>query len=239
MKLHHVKNGKADWCQTEPESWNFWQRLAARTRGWITPGNAATGAGDVLFGCGMYEVATHNPLLGLVLVGVARSTDVLDGYFADRTGTKSPLGEMADAGSDKLQMAAGLGIFMGEGILPPIPGALIATEQAAIAGLTVWAKKRGRELHPSKWGKLSMAGAWGSFCGWIGERVIETVPAVQTAATEAAARWVDVGSWAGAGVALGFGGLAIYGYTQDILGPGQEVISAREVEMPMPPESTV
>jgi phosphatidylglycerophosphate synthase len=97
--------------------------------------------------------------LGAVFIITGRLCDLIDGWLADRTGTKSPLGEAVDATADKLGTAATIIVLPLAGLMPIELAIALVVPQAAIAVMALFARRRGRGLHPSRWGKLSMAAA--------------------------------------------------------------------------------
>jgi len=104
MKLH-APHTKPDWELTGPQKVTLWQRLALRTNGLITPANvlSITGVGLVLWGAWQLGL-DRRWLFGVCLVAIGRCFDVLDGYVAERTKTKSRLGGAIDVICDKLAM---------------------------------------------------------------------------------------------------------------------------------------
>jgi phosphatidylglycerophosphate synthase len=166
MKLHRT-SGKPDWENLTITAMNDWQRLAQRTGGVITPANAITVIGLVLVIIGLLLVAQKHYTAGLVIVIVGRLCDVLDGTIAERTHTKSPLGEALDAGFDKLASLAALWTLATTHIVPWGVAIVILVPNVLNAALTVLAKRRGTDLHPSKYGKLFMAYSWASLFGFV------------------------------------------------------------------------
>lgn len=159
MKLHRVE-GKSDWSDVPPERRNGWQRLAARTGGIITIGNVFSLLGLVSAPVGLLFAARQQFVAAVVVLALGRVCDLLDGWLADKTGTKSPLGEKIDASFDKIVTAAVLiGLVMLEA-LPGLLAVLLAAPHILIALLALGAFARGKQFHPSRIGKLSMAAVW-------------------------------------------------------------------------------
>lgn len=160
MKLH--QSGKeAEWIATPIEARTFWQRLAYRTHGTVTPGNITSVLGGVLVFWGLYIVHTQ-ATFGILLVIVGRLADIADGILADRSKTKSPLGEAVDATMDKFTAAGVLIIFVHDAMLPLIPALCIAVQLGLNAALALYARVRHITMHPSKFGKISAFIAWGA-----------------------------------------------------------------------------
>lgn len=159
MQLHRAGNAP-DWQKIPEDQWNPFQRFAARTRGVVTPANFITliGLGLVLYG-GL-AVFQHHYWLGLACIVLGRLADILDGWVADRTGTKNTLGEFLDAAVDKVATLALLGLFIWAHVaawwvlgLMILPHIIIGLYSGAI-----WVS--GRRLHPSRIGKYTMAAVW-------------------------------------------------------------------------------
>jgi cardiolipin synthase len=159
MELHRSSK-RPDWAKVAQRRRNWWQQLARRTNGIVTIGNAVTVAGLLIVAVGLWLVLRGNYGYGLALIAVGRFCDLLDGWLANYTGTKSPLGEIVDATADKLETLGAAIVLVVVGLLPWwLAGAVIAL-QFVIALVSRIAWGRGRTLHPSRLGKLSMAAAW-------------------------------------------------------------------------------
>ena len=159
MKLHHA-NIVPDWVAISENQRNKWQKLAAKTAGIITPGNLISTVGlcAVLFG--LWLVVIGNLWQGTVLVSLGRLADIFDGIVADRTDTKSPLGEAVDASFDKVSSLAALAIFATHGVLPVWLAAVVALQNIANILTSLVARWYHIILHPSKAGKLATACFW-------------------------------------------------------------------------------
>lgn len=159
MKLHQSKK-RPDWDTVALESRNRWQRLAARTRGVITPGNAISLVGLCLTLTGLYLIAKTGLGLGLVIVLIGRLADVLDGFVADRTGTKSQLGKMIDASIDKITALATLIILAIYGLMPLWAVLVIGLQSIANIVLALIGRQRFKRMQPSRRGKIAVFGFW-------------------------------------------------------------------------------
>src|SRR5437868_5028088 len=102
MNLHRP-NGSSDWSKIKPAKRNRWQNLAAHTHGFVTLGNAITLLGFLLIIVGAVEVIHRHYAWGLVTLIAARLCDVLDGWVADITKTKSYVGAFIDVAADKIE----------------------------------------------------------------------------------------------------------------------------------------
>ncbi len=166
MNLH--RSGlKPDWDLLPRERWNRWQKLAADTHGIVTIGNAITILGFVGVLVGLYLVVKQHYSIGLGLLGAGRFCDLLDGWLAEKTGTKSPLGEQLDAGFDKLGTVVTIITFLVIGIAPVWVAVMLSLPQIAIATTAYVAIRRGRQFPPSAAGKISMALIWLAFGGFV------------------------------------------------------------------------
>lgn len=166
MQLHRIE-GASDWADVPLPKRNIWQHAAAATSGILTPGNIVSLLGLASIPWAIYLLGIRRPLLAGVVLVLGRACDLLDGYLADKTGTKSRLGEAVDATFDKLSgvyMLVGLGIQHTVAwmilVLIMVPHILIS-----MAGLTAFFHKH--QLHPSPVGKISMAIAWMGLVGFV------------------------------------------------------------------------
>ena len=159
MKLHRAAR-KPDWLKRPAKDYSGWQQLAKRSHGYITPANiiSVVGFGLVLYG--LWLILQQHILPGIVAVGVGRLCDIADGYVAEKTGTKSPIGESLDAGLDKLATLLGLLALGIAHIAPWWVLGLLALPHLVITAMSAVAIKRHKRLHPSRSGKLSMAFGW-------------------------------------------------------------------------------
>lgn len=159
MKMHRV--GKvADWVSVAPNEWNYWQRLAARSSGWCTPGNLVSLVGFGFVLAGLASLLHGQSWWGFTLVAVGRSADLLDGAVADKTGTKSPLGEAVDATFDKFELLLALIIFFIVDAIPLAAIVAVTIVNLAIALLSMRARIVRVTLHPSRIGKFATAAQW-------------------------------------------------------------------------------
>lgn len=164
MKLHYAAT-KPDWERSDQAQHNKWQRLAARTGGIVTPGNAASAGGICLVGVGLVHVHAEELWTGLILVSTGRLCDVLDGIIAERTGTKSPLGEAVDAGLDKIAVLATLIVFAIAKVMPWPLALIIGLQNGATSALALAAKGQKRTIHPAATGKIGTTIEWVALLG--------------------------------------------------------------------------
>lgn len=173
MNLHQINN-TPDWSTTPKEKRNFWQRIAARTHGVGTPGNALSIVGFCLVIMGLWVVANHSLWQGTVLVSFGRLADILDGIIAHQTGTKSPLGKVVDATLDKIGALSALVVFATHGVLPVWLTGAILLQNIANIFVGVYAPWRKVLLNPSEAGKISTAGFWFTIVVFVGARLLAT-----------------------------------------------------------------
>ncbi len=166
MDLHRTGK-RPDWLKRPRRDYSWFQRIARQTNGIVTPGNVITVIGFVvtLYGLWLLTKAQFGAAAITLLLG--RLCDVADGWVAHHTGTKSPTGELLDAGCDKIVTILGL-IALGMATIAPWwVLAMVAIPQIAtsvVSGLALHGKHR---LHPSPAGKVSMVAAWTGFAGLV------------------------------------------------------------------------
>lgn len=156
----HRAGKRPDWSKVSRRRWNIWQRVAGNSGGVLTVGNVFTLIGFCLVLAGLMMVAADMNWSGLVLIAVGRICDLLDGWLAERTKTKSPLGEMLDTTADKLETAAALVVLTVFGVLPWPAALLVFVPQLSVGLWALAGWLRGKQPHPSRLGKLGMAAVW-------------------------------------------------------------------------------
>lgn len=208
MDLH--RSAKVpDWEKVPEAQWNTYQRRAAETNGWDTPGNRESLKGLTATLAGFWALKKDKPVLAAGLIAYGRYKDIRDGKRADQTGTKSPKGEMVDASIDKLLIGAAIPVFIHENVIT-IPEAIaLGIQHSSAAALTGLAKARGREIHPSQAGKLSTFAEWLASGLGIGRRIAEKYH------FESTARIIDMAEMAAMTTGLALGAVATYGYVKD------------------------
>ena len=203
MKLHRT-SGQPDWAGIDKSKYNFWQLLAAKTSGVITPGNIVTIVGLVLVIAGFIALVRQDYWLALTLVMVGRGLDLVDGWLAELTQTKSPLGEIMDATVDKLETIGVIIVLAVTEIAPRWVLAALAVPHVMIAIISILVRIQGKGLHPSRVGKVSMALLWLAVGGFI-------VLSIFNVATVGAAAYVAM--W----LAVSLGLYALAGYAREAL----------------------
>jgi len=166
MKLHRSSN-RPEWLRYPRRRWSVWQRLAGRSHGILTLGNAFTVVGLLLVLGGLAVVANGRIVMGLSLAILGRLCDLLDGYAADKTHTKSPLGEKLDAGVDKLETLAAVAVLVIVDLVPLWAALALLMSQLCIAAVSLRSARLGARLHPERLGKLNMALVWLILAGFV------------------------------------------------------------------------
>jgi phosphatidylglycerophosphate synthase len=165
--MFHFARRSPDWQKISPTKRNRWQLWAAQSGGVITPANAVSVLGLALVIAGLALIGTRSYWWGLSMVAVGRLCDVLDGYVADATGTKGPVGEMVDVVCDKVGAFLALVVLMVTGIVWwPIAVAL-GLYNVANSVIGLLSKRRKLVIHPSKAGKFSTALQWLALVGLL------------------------------------------------------------------------
>ncbi len=161
-----------DWAATPSHKRNFWQRIAAQTNGYGTPGNVLSIGGFAMVVVGLYIVAAHSLWEGTLFVGMGRLADILDGVIAHYTGTKSPLGRAIDATLDKIGALAALAVFGTNNLMPIWVAAAILLQNIWTIAVGVYAPWRRVSLNPSREGKFAAAGFWMTIVLFVTARLL-------------------------------------------------------------------
>jgi phosphatidylglycerophosphate synthase len=166
MKLHRAMN-EADWAQVPPAQQNIWQKQAASSRGILTPGNMFTTLGLVLVAVGLITIIHREYGAGVIALVAGRLCDLADGWAAEHSGTKSPLGELFDASVDKITTLAIIVTLAATSLISWWVLCALLLPHVLISGIALLATYRKNRIHPSRAGKLSMATAWISLIGLV------------------------------------------------------------------------
>jgi phosphatidylglycerophosphate synthase len=158
MNLHRAL--AHEWTNTPAANRNIWQKIAARTVGILTPGNVVSVIGAALVFVGLYYIIDRQFTTGILFVIIGRLADLLDGYVAHVTGTKSPVGEAVDATIDKLEAFIFITVLLLGDFLPGLVFAVLLAHTAFGVGIFWLAQRRGGRVHPSQSGKLATALEW-------------------------------------------------------------------------------
>jgi phosphatidylglycerophosphate synthase len=166
MSLHRAAK-VPDWEKVPESERNLFQRIAAKTKGVVTPGNVVSATGAALVTVGLADIAKNRKTRGTILLIGGRLLDLGDGTVAELTGTKSPIGEGVDAVIDKAEIAIGLPLLVAKGMVPLERAIDLGVQNATSATINAIAKAKGIEIHPSRSGKDWTMGCWstvGSYC---------------------------------------------------------------------------
>lgn len=159
MNLHR-SDKVPDWEKVPAHERNVFQRTAAKTKGMMTPGNVISVTGLAITLSGLKDMHDGQYARGTVKIGVGRLCDMADGFAADKTGTKSSLGEAVDATIDKVVMVAGLLVLRKADIIPRETARQFAVQNGVNTLATGLAKMRGVDLHPTENGKKTAWAQW-------------------------------------------------------------------------------
>lgn len=173
MNLHRT-SGRPDWENVDPAARNMFQKLAAATHGTLAPANVITMSGLVAVIFGLSAILHNHFWLGLVLLAGGRLLDVVDGVAAEATQTKSPLGESLDAAVDKIGTMLTIIMLFIAGITYWWVLALLLVPQVITPLVAFYKKRKGKTIHPTRQGKLSMATAWIGIVGLLVVKALET-----------------------------------------------------------------
>lgn len=116
---------------------------------------------------GVWQLFTENIFIGTGLIVAGRLADIADGVVANRTKTKSPVGEAVDASVDKLEALIILVAVAALALAPIYVILLLALHHLANTALYILARKRGGRVHPNAIGKISTVLEWVALAGYI------------------------------------------------------------------------
>lgn len=170
MNLHRI-NQQAEWESSKKLT--FFQKVAKKTKGIITPGNVVSATGLILVVVGVAFIHNKSLTLGFFMIMLGRLADVFDGFLAHLSKTKSPLGELIDASFDKIAMLAVFIILLIEPLIPVWILIIIFAHSIINSFSSIWAHARKKRIHPSFCGKLSGAASWIIILGFILASLLE------------------------------------------------------------------
>jgi phosphatidylglycerophosphate synthase len=188
LSIHRVEG--SDWAGIKPSKYNFWQRHAANSRGVIAPANLVSLIGALIVYLGLLIIYKNHIITGLIVILVGRSFDIIDGIVADKTGTKSSVGEVFDAVIDKTILLSTL-IFLLFDTLVPIQVYLVMVIHGIYnICLGAISKTRRITLHPDRSGKYSTAFGWLSLLLFVLTNAVHNLNTTHTLRTLA---WILFG----------------------------------------------
>ncbi len=173
MNLHRIE-GQPEWAGVKPGNMNIWQKVASRSGGILTIGNYFSLLGLLSVPFGLSLILNGRYIIGVVILLLGRLCDLLDGYLADKTGTKSPLGEKVDAVFDKISTALAFFVLAVSGLLAWWVVLFLVLPHVVVAVMAVAIYLKGAILHPSLLGKLSMAAGWLAMLAFVMVLAFET-----------------------------------------------------------------
>jgi phosphatidylglycerophosphate synthase len=175
VDLHHT-TGKPDWAVIEPKDYNGWQRIAAKSHGFITLPNVITILGFVIILIGLAFMSDHFYWTAIILLVLGRLCDLADGWIAEKTGTKSPFGEKLDGGIDKIATILTIIILYTAHIAPWSILTAMILPQLLITSFGAVFIYRKTTLHPSRYGKVGMFITWLALAGFLLIRATHSSP---------------------------------------------------------------
>lgn len=159
MNLHRAST-KPDWERVSIEERTNIQRIAAATQGVVTPPNIITAIGLLMVLYGLWQIINQEVIIGITIVALGRLLDVVDGWVAELTKTKSLIGEMSDAVADKIgTLLTVIALFVARAT-PWWVIVMLILPQVTITLIIAYKKRQRISVHPTRQGKLSMAFAW-------------------------------------------------------------------------------
>ncbi len=161
-KMHRISENRNDWDTIPSSKLNPWQRVAKRTKGFVTLGNVITVAGGVFTLDGIVDIAQGHNLSGVIKIGIGRMADIADGEAAQITGTKGVIGSQIDPLVDTIALGAALPVLAVAEVLPVAAAVVIGIPKATNAASTIAAKLRKRPIQVEGEGKT------GTFTLWLG-----------------------------------------------------------------------
>jgi phosphatidylglycerophosphate synthase len=166
MNLHR-HSGTPEWENTSAGDRNYWQKLAHKTNGLLTPPNIATIIGFIIVLFGLVFLLERHYVAAAVAIAIGRFFDVIDGWIAERTGTKSPFGEGLDAVADKVSAFLILPALIVSHAAPAWAVIAILLPQIVTFILIYFRRKQNHHTHASRAGKYGVALSWVAISGFV------------------------------------------------------------------------
>jgi phosphatidylglycerophosphate synthase len=166
MNLHR-SDSNPDWTDVKPTDRTVWQNVAVNTRGIVTPPNIITVIGLGLVIIGLMFVMQRQDWIGIGLIIVGRLLDLVDGWLAELTQTKSPVGELFDAAADKIGTILTIIVFYAALLAPWWLLTAMLLPHIIISVISLQARRQKKQLHPSRLGKVSLAALWVGLFGFV------------------------------------------------------------------------
>lgn len=160
-KLHRVANNhSSDWDGLEHSEMNQWQRIAARSQGLATIGNALTLSGFAFVVAGLFSIANNHIGTSILLIGGGRMLDYFDGILADMTHTKSRLGASLDEVADAVGLGLTLIVLLTHHVVPAVLLILVALPKTINALSWCIAKVRQKRMDTTAQSKVATFIIW-------------------------------------------------------------------------------
>lgn len=180
-----------------------WQRLAAKTHGFVTPGNILTLTGGLATLLGLWLLSAQHFGPAFWTIGFGRVCDILDGRVARLTSTAGPVGEVFDAGMDKIVILVAGVVLAVEHTAPLAVLLVIISLQLIVAFLAMAARLSHIQLHSSRVGKYSTFALWLTLLLYVLTDWLHSLHHIEAGRTVyIAANWLMVGVVAGIVAAL-------------------------------------
>lgn len=160
--MHRIVDGRSDWENSAlaGEKLNFFQKVASKTFGIVTPGNIISVTGFAATYKGLKLIEEERYASGLAWVVGGRTCDLIDGYVAGKTKTKGRVGEMVDAYGDSRLLAIAMPILVEKEIISPEQEKKFGQATVDKYVSSGVAKLSDIEMHAERGDKFRMAGAW-------------------------------------------------------------------------------
>ena len=205
----HRSDKESDWANIPDVKRNIWQKIATRTGGVVTPANVMTDLGVWVVHKGLKDFQQGEKLKGVLEIATGHLFDAGDGFLADLTKTKSPLGEVHDAVADKVKEAFELTSLTKSGDIPPLSALVMGTHGVIMGVLTGVAQVRGVRTHSSLPGKLATGAKAAAITHYTGSAV------AQESGHTTAATWLRQAGHLAVGAVLIEGVAGIINMTQE------------------------
>ncbi len=200
MNLHRTSD-EPDWAAIPDSERSLAQKIAAKTIGLVTPANLITVLGLSIVVYGLVLILNEQYWVGIILLGVGRLLDIVDGLVADVTKTKSPTGEIFDAAADKIGTVLLIAVLILADITHWWVVVALIIPQVIIPIVSFYKRQKGINVHPTLAGKLSMGLTWVGILGLLILKALG-IPAL-----------LAVGIYVTVGVSLILGLYAIWQYS--------------------------
>lgn len=154
MKFNmHRAGDRPQWEDVPQRERNIFQRIGAATRGVVTPGNVVTVVGAIMGGKALVELGRGHNGKAVALLAGSLVMDAVDGWAAEKTSTKTPLGAALDPAKDKLLVGMALPVLAERGAISRRYAVSALTLNGVIAATALYERARGHHTEVSPIGK--------------------------------------------------------------------------------------